>query len=213
MMRLKCKFLSKYFLVTLVGICSLDVAAAPKPDNACKSKGYATRVAKLTNYAPAARPGDMNGRCGTSASGYDACKFLLEDCLNTAGGCDTVMAAVPQSGGTSFMYGGIYRCRELEQQLGVNGCLQIFAGDRYNTKSNGLSKADIVTRKESSAITERVNNLNGCTFEWLGRAPKMGGGVSSKTRHRAVQRIPEAQVPLRPVEEWNLADLFKEIFT
>jgi len=159
-------------------------------------------VQKFTNYAPAARPGDMNGRCGTSASGYDACKFLLEDHL--AGRASVVMVAVPQKGGTSDLFGGIYQGKALEQGLGTNNCIRVFAGDRYNTQSNGMSKMDVVTRAESSRLTQLVNQSQGPLY-LLGRAPNM------KPPLRKVERIPEAVSPPEPVDD-SLAEFFKLLF-
>jgi hypothetical protein len=127
-------------------------------------------IEKFTNYAPIAAPGSMNGFANTSASGYPAGNFALEDHL--AGKAPAVMGAVPQKGGTSDLFGGIYQAVALQKSLGVSKCIKVFAGDRYNSKSNGKSKMDIVTRSVRSKTTVRVNLAQG-ELRPLGRAPNM----------------------------------------
>lgn len=127
------------------------------------------QVQKFTNYAPLKAPGSMNGRCGTSASGYDACKFLLEDYLE--GKAPAVMGAVPQTGPNSDLFGGIYQAAALENGLGTGKCIKVFAGDRYAKRIQG-QKMDIVTREIRSGITRKVNLARG-DLKPLGRAPKM----------------------------------------
>lgn len=144
------------------------------------------RVERFTNYAP--RAGGINGRCGTSASGYDACKFFLEDHLE--GRSDAVMIAVPQRGGTSHLFGGIYQGVALENSLGTSGrCIRLFAGDRYATSSNNMSKADVCTRDQRSNVTQRINMASG-EVRPLGRAPRL------RRPQRRVQRNPAATAPV-----------------
>lgn len=122
-------------------------------------------VRKFTNYAPSA--GGINGRCGTSASGLNACKYTLEDYMK--GSAPSVMGAVPQRGGTSEMFGGMYRAVALEQKLGNPGCIKVIVADHYGAGSNNKSKMDIVTKKVKSNITQKVNSASGKMYI-IGRA-------------------------------------------
>lgn len=126
----------------------------------CKAIGpKQAPVKQFTNYAP--RMGGINGRCGTSASGNDACSYFLEDVL--ARKRPFAFGAVPQkkgkngSRGTMDLYGGIYHAPGLARNLGVDGCFPVAAGDRYASSSNGKFKMDIVTRDPRTKLTQRVN--------------------------------------------------------
>lgn len=113
-------------------------------------------IKRFTNYAP--RAGGINGRCGTSASGKDACQFFLEDYL--AGKKPLTMGAVTQKGGTSKLFGGKYRAIALEQQL-QSKPIVLYAGDRYARSSNYQCKMDVVTRKIASTTATKVNLARG----------------------------------------------------
>jgi hypothetical protein len=138
-------------------------------------------VGRFTNYAPSV--GGINGRCGRSASGLDACAFTLESYLRGSG--TGVMAAVPQRGGTSHLFGGAYRARALENALSVNGCVRVIVGDRYGRGSNNRSKMDIVTERARSPVASAVNRAQGELVP-LGRAP----GI--RIPNRKVNRAPAA---------------------
>lgn len=159
------------FLLNSVLTLTLSVLAVPSFAAECtpikQAKTY--QVKKFTNYAPLKAPGSMNGRCGTSASGYDACKFLLEDYLE--GKAPAVMGAVPQTGLNSDLFGGIYQAEALENGIGTGKCIKVFAGDRYAKRIQG-QKMDIVTREVRSKLTAKVNLARG-DLKPLGRAPKL----------------------------------------
>jgi hypothetical protein len=157
-------------------------------------------VVDYTNYAP--KYSGINGHCGTSAREYDACKFFLEDHL--AGKSNAVMAAVPQKGGTSYLFGGIYKGAALERSLGVQGgCVRVFVLDRFATQYkgksiNGKSKMDIVTRDKKSALTARVNNTTGELLP-IGRA-KIIRNKAKRKLARNVEAVGELPASLSESE-------------
>lgn len=148
-------------------ILGLLIATPALAHNDCTPvSGKNEYVKRFTNYSPI--QGGINGRCGTSASGRDACKYFLEDYLSNS--APAVMGAVPQRGGTQRLFGGMYRGVALERSLGSKNCIRLIVGDRYSSTSNNMSKMDIVTRHARSAITARVNMARG-ELQPLGRAP------------------------------------------
>ncbi len=131
--------------------------AAQAQAQGCQPIAPGKTISQCTNYAPAA--GGTNGSCGKSASGFDACKFFLEDHL--AGKAPVVMGAVAQKGGSSELFGGVYQAVAIQQTLGTSQCIKVFAGDRYGKGSNNKSKMDIVTREKQSKTTSKVNLAKG----------------------------------------------------
>lgn len=189
---------AKTILLSAVGVLSLAPLSV-FANGVCKPiTDRVEYVHQFTNYAPVTAPGPMNGNPNTSASGYPAKNFLLEDYL--AGRADAVMGAVPQRGGTSHLFGGIYQARALEKGIGTDRCIRVFAGDRYNTKSNYMSKMDIVTHSVRSNLTRQVNLSRGELIP-LGRAPKL------RQPRRKIQRAPEAVAQVSPI-----AAFFQKLF-
>jgi hypothetical protein len=173
------------FLLVLPFFCafSLPSEAGRVPD--CAPPGeQGLYIKKFTNYAP--RAGGINGRCGTSASGKDACKFFLEDHLE--GKRAMTMGAVTQKGGTSKLFGGKYRAVALEQKLNKKQIV-LYAGDRYAKSSNHQCKMDIVTRKIASTTATKVNQAKGFMAP-LGRIETL------PPPKREIERDPAAETPV-----------------
>jgi hypothetical protein len=154
------------------------------------------RVNKFTNYEPMRR--GINGRCGRSATpGMDACQYMLDD--HVKGNIDGAMAAVPQRGGNSYMYGGVFHAVALEEE-GIrrqNGCLLLHMADRYGTGSNGMSKVDVVTWPFSK-LAAPVNNASRLDRYGRVRADKSGlielvGAVEHLRSLNSVRRIMRKQ--------------------
>lgn len=140
-------------------------------------------IKRFTNYAPKA--GGINGRCGTSASGKDACHYFLEDYL--AGTKPLTMGAVTQKGGTSKLFGGKYRALALEQQL-QSKQIVLYAGDRYAKSSNYQCKMDVVTRKIASTTATKVNLARGYMAP-LGRIETLPAPTRKLERNPAAETV------------------------
>jgi hypothetical protein len=132
----------------------------------------------LTNYEPAR--GGINGHCGTSASGLNVCKYLLDD--QVAGKSQYSIGAVPRQGGNSDMYGAIFRAHGLEKGINdFNGnpgkgrqpisvkapCIRVIMGDHYGKGSNDKHKVDIATRAHSR-LAPIINSVESPGFELIG---------------------------------------------
>lgn len=129
------------------------------------------QVGQVTNYEP--QRGGRNGRCGRSATqGVNACNYFLDD--HARGLVDGAVAAVPQIGGNSFMFGGVFHAMALEEQ-GVKtprGCVLVHMADHYGLASNNWSKVDIVTRAYSR-LADEVNNAG--VYDYKGRRTGSSG--------------------------------------
>ncbi len=176
--------LQSFFLALPLFLAFALPAQAGKVSDCAPKTENGIYVKRFTNYAPKA--GGINGRCGTSASGKDACKFFLEDHLE--GKRAMTMGAVTQKGGTSKLFGGKYRAVALEQKLGAKQIV-LYAGDRYGKGSNYQCKMDIVTRKIASTTTSKVNTAKGLIAP-LGRIENL------PPPKREIKREPAAEEPL-----------------
>lgn len=115
------------------------------------------RISRFTNYTPGGTYSSMQGKCGRSASGLNACAFRFED--HVQGSVPAVMTAVAQRGGSSKLFGGIYRLSPIENTTGKR-CVIAAVGDRYATSSNGMDKMDVITQKDSS-YARAINSARG----------------------------------------------------
>jgi hypothetical protein len=115
------------------------------------------RISRFTNYTPSSSYSSMQGKCGRSASGINACAFRFED--HVKGNVPAVMTAVAQRGGSSNLFGGIYRLDPIENTAGV-GCVIALVGDRYASSSNGKDKMDVITEQNSS-YARAINSARG----------------------------------------------------
>lgn len=104
--------------------------------------GPAVKIGTFTYYAP--EKGGTNGSPNKSKSGKPARNHYFEDYLE--GKAESVMGAVPQTGGSGDLYGGKYRASTIEKLVGSSKCILIIAADAYGARSNGKSKMDIATR-------------------------------------------------------------------
>ena len=155
------------------------------------------QVQRVTNYEP--QRGGTNGRCGRSATrGVNACRHFLDD--HVRGQADSAVGAVPQRGGNSFMFGGVFHAVSLEKE-GVNsptGCVYVSMADHYGRGSDFRYKVDIVTRAHSR-LADEVNNSG--VLDYRGRYTGNSGmfelvGAVSNLRSvngsRRIQRNPDA---------------------
>ncbi|MGZ3706001.1 MAG: hypothetical protein ACXWP1_08860, partial [Bdellovibrionota bacterium] len=149
----------------------------------------AFEIEQFTNYEPG-RNDDVQGSCGQSALGYDPCDHSLEKFLE--GKSKVGYGAVAQEGGSAGLIGGIYRLMPLEFNglRGPGGCVVVAVGDRYNTKSNGKLKMDIVT-EVNTKFSSHVNNAWG-TIVLTGAFEKF----RAKNGPRQVERDPAALIPV-----------------
>lgn len=191
-------------------------ASIPASSFACTPVGQAEiSVKKFTNYSPL--NGGINGRCGTSASGLNACKYFLEDYL--AEKTNAVMVAVPQPDcpkGYKWvgkgkkkrkvactnkcpefqnpeLFGGTYRSANFEKALATGlgkpvSCVQLAAGDRYGTSGNCVDKMDVVTRKGVSKYSKIIND----TMLIPGSMIPLGRIDNMKPPSRKLERDPAA---------------------
>lgn len=197
-----------------------EAAAACSPA-AAQSAPY--RVNYFTNYAPTV--GGINGSCGKSASGKDACQFFLEDFLS--GRTSAVMIAIPQydcppdgfkwvrpKGGKKYkvacrsrcpgfynpdMFGGLYRSEEFELSLRRHGiqasCVPLAADDRYAKSESCKSKIDMVTRHPVSRLSGIINNIRNTNLVPIGRSNNVTPPV------RRIERNPQAVAPVGDYSE------------
>ncbi len=113
-------------------------------------------IKKFTYYMPS--QGGINGRCGTSASGKDACKYSLEDHMN--GKSRYTMVAIPRrERNLEGYFGGVFRATSLEKYLGVDGCILISPLDVYGPKNKPAAWMDVVVEKRSNG--EKFNRRSG----------------------------------------------------
>jgi hypothetical protein len=164
----------------------------------------AVTVNFLTYYAPAY--GGTNGKCGTSASGKDACKYYLEDHMK--GNTPATFAAVAQKGGSSKMYGGLFVATTLANLVGAP-CILIAAGDRYGTGSNSKSKMDVVVKtldieKKYSTLGSKFHGKSG-SFLPAGRLKDL------KAPSRKIKRTADAEAAIPPNDTDQIADLINAI--
>lgn len=172
------------------------------------------RVNYFTNYAPT--EGGINGSCGKSASGKDACRFFLEDYL--ASQSNAVMIAIPQydcppegwkwvrpKGAPKYkttcrsqcpgfynpdMFGGVYRSESFELSLRSHGiqanCVPLSADDRYAKSESCKSKIDMVTRSPKSRLSGIINSIRNTDMVPVGRSANI------PPPSRRIDRIPGA---------------------
>lgn len=210
-------------------VCLLALAfgwAAPaqaEAENLCgplnRGKASASyRVNYFTNYAPTV--GGINGSCGKSASGKDACKFFLEDYLNEQ--ANAVMIAIPQydcppegwkwvrpKGAPKYkvscssrcpgfynpdMFGGVYRSETFELSLRAHGvsasCVPLAADDRYAKSESCKSKIDMVTRQAKSRLSGIINSIRNTDLVPVGRSSNVREPI------RRIERDPIAAAPI-----------------
>jgi hypothetical protein len=155
--------------------------------NECSGRGYASvSVRKFTNYAPSA--GGINGRCGTSASGFNACAFSLDDHLENQ--TPAVMAASPQKGDYADMYCGIYVSTDIAKEFQKSGCVKVFVGDHYASYIRG--SLDIVTNKAQGRVPAQVNQRRSRELTPVGRILK----TCPKAKRRELQIRGDAMRPV-----------------
>lgn len=176
------------------------------------------RVNYFTNYAPTV--GGINGSCGKSASGKDACKYFLEDYLHNQ--TNAVMIAIPQydcppdgwkwvrpKGAPKYkvscrsrcpgfynpdMFGGLYRSETFELSLRAHGiqasCVPLAADDRYAKSESCKSKIDMVTRQATSRLSGIINSIRNTDMVPIGRSNNITPPV------RRIERDPAALADL-----------------
>lgn len=140
-----------FLIAVSLGFSGIAEAKKKKSSGGGGGTSCGSTVKQTTYYMPT--HGGINGKCGTSASGYNACNYPLENHSK-----NWVMAAVPQKGGTSGMFGGLYSAPYIAKKIGASS-VKIGAGDRYGGGSNHKCKMDVVVK--TKATGNKINNASG----------------------------------------------------
>lgn len=157
-------------------------------------------IKKFTFYMPS--EGGINGSCGTSASGKDACKYSLEDYLN--GRSRVTMVAIPRRdrSNISGYFGGVFRATSLEKYLGIDNCILISPLDVYGPKNKPTAWMDVVVEKRKNG--EKFNRRSG-------KIVPVGRNREVPAPEREVERKAEAEAPVSDQDLVELALLVKQM--
>lgn len=160
----------------------------------------AINIKKFTFYMPSL--GGINGRCGTSASGKDACKYSLEDYLD--GRSRVTMVAIPRRdrSNISGYFGGIFRATSLEKYLGIDQCILISPLDVYGPKNKPAAWMDVVVEKRRHG--EKFNGRRGVVVP-------VGRNRDVPAPEREVERKAEAESPISDQDLVELATLMQQL--